>query len=296
MTTTSMYNYVLRNATKIGNKVYAEVPIALCKTDNRYQRAEFTTDSAIGKLVRLWDDRLMDPIKVVPHNDEEKFYVVDGNHRCEAEIIRGNAYILAEILTDMPNKANEVLKAEASIFCAQNNAIDQLTPQDKHNAKCVMGIPENLIIDRVAKKYGVGILKAKNRYKKANTISAYTEVERTARTHGEQLLDDYFYIITQAQWNDSIDGFSQRSVRGICNVLAYHSDDIAQVKRALIPLMKKHTCKELIEKAKEKYSDRYEATQITLYLEDYLHDVCGLPIIYANTDEAKKVKRQRKGA
>lgn len=291
---TALFNSTMNGIHDIGGKKqYAIIPLELCKADERYQRNSSISDRAIGKLVRLWDDNLMDPVKAIPHKEESLFYIVDGWHRVCAMKQKGEEYIIAEILTNFPENANELLVMEAQLFATQNNAVDRLTPAQTHKAKCILGIPENLIIDRVCKKYGVNIGTARNRNKKINTVTAYNKLERLVKASNEETIDNIFYILCASKWNLGTEAFSKRTLEALYNIFAYHKDKQKEICEALLPYMRDNECKHLRSLADAAYPLRYESTQLALFLEDYLHEQIGLPYVYKETKEAQRINRNK---
>lgn len=57
----------------------AVVPLSLCYVNERYQRMR--EHKKIQKLERNWDIRKLTPIVLVPHYEECRFALVDGNGR-----------------------------------------------------------------------------------------------------------------------------------------------------------------------------------------------------------------------
>ena len=74
----------------------AVVPLSRCFVDSRYQGMR--THKHLNRLKNKWDERKLTPIILVPHPEEYRFAVVDGQGRClvapEKGMDRLNAIIL----------------------------------------------------------------------------------------------------------------------------------------------------------------------------------------------------------
>ena len=80
-----MARSIMDNTYTICNKRIASVPVSLMKLDDSYQRE--TDQSNIQKLVRDWDNDRCDFLLVSFRDD--RFYIVDGQHRYTAAEYRG---------------------------------------------------------------------------------------------------------------------------------------------------------------------------------------------------------------
>ena len=76
-----LFEGVMNNAQKIGNKYFACIYTCLLASDTTYQRDDDVNPRKLKKLADNWEDDLCDPIQVSPHPEENKFYVYEGMHR-----------------------------------------------------------------------------------------------------------------------------------------------------------------------------------------------------------------------
>ena len=86
---------VMSNTYSICNKRIASVPVMLMKLDKSYQRV--TDNTNIQKLIRDWDNDRCDFLLVSFRDD--KFYIVDGQHRYTAANYKGIEELPCIILT-----------------------------------------------------------------------------------------------------------------------------------------------------------------------------------------------------
>lgn len=284
--TASIYNLVVNNIQTIGNKKFAYIPLELLTVDSRYQRNNLTKEKKINKLIDSWNKDLMNPILVSPHVEEAMFYIVDGFHRVEAAKRMGLAGIEAEVLFDLPTDTKERLVAEAKLFGNQLKAVDMLTAVQSHNANVLAGVEANILLEKIAEKYNVNMkpVNCKAREKRINTVTAFVTALNAAKK-GEQLLDDIFDIICYAGWNMGTDGFTQYVIQSLSNILSMHPDMRVASKTALKAYFRTKEAELILAEATVKYPLRKKGAQMTLFLEDYLHNTINMPYVYTKAED-----------
>lgn len=83
----------------------AVVPLSCCFVDSRYQGMR--THKHLNRLKNKWDERKLTPIILVPHPEEHRFAVVDGQGRCLVAPEKGMDRLNAIILMDAPEDLDE---------------------------------------------------------------------------------------------------------------------------------------------------------------------------------------------
>lgn len=288
--TADSYNIIANNMQTIGKKKFACIPLNLLATDSRYQRDALTRENKIKFLVDNWDADLMDPIRVSPHPEEALFYIVNGFHRVEAMKRLGARDIEAEVLVDMPTDPEKRLIAEAKLFSNQLKAVDRLTAVQSHNANVLAGTPSNILLERIAERYNVNMkpTSCKGREKRINTITGFVKALEAAKK-GEQLLDDIFSIICYAGWNMGTDGFTGYVIQSLNNILSMHPDMRGATKTALGAYFRTKEPRLVLAEAMTKYPMRERGKQMTLFLEDYLHNTINMPYVYTKAEDIATV-------
>lgn len=280
------YNLIINNMQTIGKKKFAYIPLSLLAVDSRYQREAYTKETKINVLMEAWDFNLCDPIRVSPHSEEGKFYIVDGFHRTEVAKRMGLGGIEAEILTNLPEDPQERLIAEAKLFGNQLNAVDKLTAMQSHNANVIAGVQANITLEKIAEKYNVNLKPAgtANREKRVNTVTGFVKALCAARK-GEDVLDSIFEIICYAGWNMGTDGFSGYVIQSLSNILTMHPDMRDASVTALKEYFRTREPELVLAEATTKYPMRRKGRQMTLFLEDYLHRSIGMPYVYTKAED-----------
>lgn len=288
--TASVYNIIANNMQTIGKKKFACIPLEILATDSRYQRDALTRENKIKFLMDNWDADLMDPIRVSPHPEEALFYIVNGFHRVEAMRRMGATDIEAEVLIDMPSDPKQRLIAEAKLFGNQLKAVDTLTAVQSHNANVLAGVEANILLEKIAEKYNVNMkpTNCKAREKRINTVTAFVTALNAAKK-GEQLLDDIFDIICYAGWNMGTDGFTHWVIQALNNILSMHPDMREASKTALKEYFRTREVENVLAEATVKYPLRKKGAQMTLFLEDYLHNTINMPYVYTKAEDIATV-------
>lgn len=285
----SMYTMIINNAQKIGNKYFAFIPMEMLDFDMSYQRIGLVNGSRIRKLVRLWEENLCDAIQVSPHPEEGKFYVTNGYHRTQAGKEMGKEGMTCEIFMDLAPLDPEVRRlAEAKLFAKQSDAVERLTAVQKHSANIILGTKENVLVHELCKKYnvnekpvGVGARAVFH-----NTVTAMTTALTIAK-RDVNYLDDAFEIICSAGWNNGTNGFSDYVLSCLEWILEYHPDNVKEIKEVLIKYFRGVDPDIIQAKGIAKYPTRHKRVAMTLEVEDYLHEVLGIPYTYTELTLAK---------
>lgn len=277
-----LYSVMKSNIKPVGGKFYVSIPVELLFADYRYQR--FTSKGAkkVRNLVAKWNPAKMDALRVSLHDEECKAAVINGMHRLIAAIILGLDMIECEVVMGLPEDPTERLKAEAHIFVTQNDEVDLLKPHQKHNAGVLLGTPEYVALDKMTRKHGIVFKKtAGGRGKcKAGELAGYSTALRIAKTYGENRIDNIFCVICESRWNLSRQGFSNKVLNAINNVLRLHPQNVEDIMAKCIEYMKPITPAQFMAESLAAYPERTETEQCTLYLEDYLCDKLGLSRVY----------------
>lgn len=291
----TMYTMIINNAQKIGEKYFAFIPMEMLDFDMSYQRIGLVKDSKVRKLVRLWEENLCDAIQVSPHPEEGKFYVTNGYHRTQAGKEMGKEGMTCEIFMDLaPLDPKERRLAEARLFAKQSDAVERLTAVQKHSANIILGTKENVLVHELCKKYNVNEKPAGVGARAVfhNTVTAMTTALTIAR-RDVNYLDDAFEIICSAGWNNGTNGFSDYVLSCVEWILEYHPDNVKEIKEVLIKYFRGVDPDIIQAKGIAKYPTRHKRVAMTLEVEDYLHDVLGIPYTYT---EMTLEKLNKKGA
>lgn len=264
-----LFNLIKSNIQVIGNKQFANVDISLLKADERYQRVNTTRAAKITKLVKAFDFNKMDALKVSVHNDEKKFFIIDGYHRYMAAKELGLSALPCEILK-LPDSGVERLKAEARLFAEQDMAVDKLMPIQTHDANLILGIRENVIVQNLIEKHGIQLKKSiKGQVGTVNTLSGFYTALRVARgANGEEILDKVFSIIIASGWNLTKTGMQKWVIHCLATILKLHNDDMDAVASKLSSSLRGIEPSGLLAVAKAKYPNRTTNQSVILLLED----------------------------
>lgn len=272
----NMYEVTMTNATHIGNKTFANVPIDLLFADPQFQRITETSNSRIQTLVNNWDANKMDALKVSPHPETGNFSIINGYHRFTAAKQLRQKMIEVEIVmfpSEIAMNPAKRLKAEAKLFATQNDEVHRLSPSQKHNANLILGVQENVVLQKVADKHGI-ILHSKYRNNAAypGYLTGFDKALEIAKVGGEQMLDDVFAIIKEGRWILNKDGLRKNTLSYIYTVLRLHQDRRELVVEALKGWFRHIQPTYIAARGGAFYPMRTPYEQKVLVVEDYLHE------------------------
>ena len=264
----------------------AVVPLSCCFVDSRYQGMR--THKHLNRLKNKWDERKLTPIILVPHPEEYRFAVVDGQGRCLVAPEKGMDRLNAIILMDAPEDLDERLKFEAEYFIGQDSEVENIKPLEKHLSRVIIGDSAAVSLDKLLNKYGIKFVSTKGN-REESVLGSYTDTYSIVKVHGEKCLDFIFSIIDNAGWNKETNGYATFVMRALREVWIAHPNDRKEIHRFLSKELRQIDPALFSAEAKAKYPKRDHRVSCVLYVEDLVCDGLGIEKkIYV--DNGKKVK------
>lgn len=264
----------------------AVVPLSCCFVDSRYQGMR--THKHLNRLKNKWDERKLTPIILVPHPEEYRFAVVDGQGRCLVAPEKGMDRLNAIILMDTPEDLDERLKFEAEYFIGQDSEVENVKPLEKHLSRVIIGDSAAVSLDKLLNKYGIKFVATKGN-REESVLGSYTDTYSIVKVHGKKCLDFIFSIIDNAGWNKETNGYATFVMRALREVWIAHPNDRKEIHRFLSKELRQIDPALFSAEAKSKYPKRDHRVSCVLYVEDLVCDGLGIEKkIYV--ENGKKVK------
>lgn len=246
------------------------IDLSLLYVDQRYQGLR--THKRIKKLISNWDERKLSPIIVVPHAEEYRFAVVDGQGRLLAAKELGYETLQAIVLLDAPENNEERLKFEAEVFIGQDDEIEKVKPLEKHLARVIIGDEAALALDNMFKHYNISYTDTKGA-REAGVLGSYPTTYDIANRHGEVCLEFIFSIIHNASWDVEPNGYATfvtESLKDIWTSFQKPSDR-ERIHEYLSDVLREIDPTQFSSNARASYPMRKDTRRAcTLYLEDLL--------------------------
>ncbi len=262
------------------------VPLSCCFVDSRYQGMR--THKHLNRLRSKWDERKLTPIILVPHLEEYRFAIVDGQGRFIVAPEKGMDRLNAIILMDAPEDVDERLKFEAEYFIGQDSEVENVKPLEKHLSRVIIGDSAAVSLDKLLNKYGIKFVSTKGN-REESVLGSYTDTYSIAKVHGEKCLDFIFSIIENAGWNKETNGYATFVMRALREVWIAHPNDRKKIHRFLSKELRQIDPALFSANAKTKYPKRDHRVSCILYVEDMVCDGLGIEKkIYV--DGARKCK------
>lgn len=251
----------------------AVVPLSCCFVDTRYQGMR--THKHLNRLINKWDERKLTPIILVPHPEEYRFAIVDGQGRSKVAPLKGMDRLNAIILMDAPEDLNERLKFEAEYFIGQDSEVENVKPLEKHLSRVIIGDGAATILDKLLKKYGIKFVSTRGQ-REESILGSYTDTYSIAKVHGEKCLDFIFSIIENAGWNKETNGYATFVMRALREIWVAHPNDRKEMHRFLSKELRQLDPSLFSANAKTKYPKRDHRVSCILYTEDMVCDGLGI--------------------
>lgn len=264
----------------------AVVPLSCCFVDSRYQGMR--THKHLNRLKNKWDERKLTPIILVPHPEEYRFAVVDGQGRCLVAPEKGMDRLNAIILMDAPEDLDERLKFEAEYFIGQDSEVENVKPLEKHLSRVIIGDRSATALDKLLKQYKIKFVATKGN-REESVLGSYTDTYSIVKVHGEKCLDFIFSIIENAGWNKETNGYATFVMRALKEVWIAHPNERNKIHRFLSKKLRLIDPALFSADARSTYPKRDHRMSCVLYVEDMVCDGLGIEKkIYV--DNGKKVK------
>ena len=264
----------------------AVVPLSCCFVDSRYQGMR--THKHLNRLKNKWDERKLTPIILVPHPEEYRFAVVDGQGRCLVAPEKGMDRLNAIILMDAPEDLDERLRFEAEYFIGQDSEVENVKPLEKHLSRVIIGDSAAVSLDKLLNKYGIKFVATKGN-REESVLGSYTDTYSIVKVHGEKCLDFIFSIIDNAGWNKETNGYATFVMRALREVWIAHPNNRKEIHKFLSKELRQIDPALFSAEAKSKYPKRDHRVSCVLYVEDLVCDGLGIEKkIYV--ENGKKVK------
>jgi hypothetical protein len=169
------------------------------KIDETYQRTLETGSSQalIRRIAMYWDWGLCQPLFVARRSDGG-LYVVDGQHRLAAAILRGDIWQLPCVVSSFDTAADE-----AASFVALNQQRRPLTKLDVFKAELAAGDREAVAIVATVEAAGLHIASSTNLATiKPGSVSNIGGLQRCIRAHGPGILQRALEALRTAYPNE----------------------------------------------------------------------------------------------
>ena len=267
----------------------AVVPLSCCFVDSRYQGMR--THKHLNRLKNKWDERKLTPIILVPHPEEYRFAVVDGQGRCLVAPEKGMDRLNAIILMDAPEDLDERLKFEAEYFIGQDSEVENVKPLEKHLSRVIIGDSAAVSLDKLLNKYGIKFVATKGN-REESVLGSYTDTYSIVKVHGEKCLDFIFSIIDNAGWNKETNGYATFVMRALREVWIAHPNDRKEIHSFLSKELRQIDPALFSAEAKSKYPKRDHRVSCVLYVEDLVCDSLGIEKkIYVENGQKVKISK-----
>lgn len=264
----------------------AVVPLSLCYVDERYQGMR--SHKHLNRLENKWDERKLTPIILVPHPEEFRFAIVDGQGRSKVAPKKGLDRLNAIILMDAPEDADDRLKFEAEYFIGQDSEVENVKPLEKHLSRVILGDKAAVDMDKLLNKYHIKFVSTKgNRDEKI--LGSYSDTYSICNSRGEKCLDFIFSIIKNAGWDNETNGYATFVLRALRDIWINYPNERKEIHNYLSKELRRIDPALFSANSKAKYPKRDHRKSCTLYVEDLICSGLGIEKRIIYNDEKYKV-------
>lgn len=250
---------LFKNAQKVGNKIFLEIPLNMMRIDRKmYQRPP---QNHARTIAREWNEDRCDPLKVNYRNDGY-FYVIDGQHRREAGIMRCLDTLTCIVYVGL------TVKEEADIFVETNTNSSRPDPYDTYKANICRGEATDMAIHEVCTHFGVKV----ERHKGTKTLKSVSTAREVIRRHGKETLFWIFNLIENSEWHLYTDAYTSDIMASLCNVKIQYEKNLDEAEKALLAFFKNSNPKEITALANATYPQCYRRERFMKLLVDIIKE------------------------
>lgn len=245
-----------------------EVPVDLLTIDPLYQTDE-RTQRSLKKLIDNWDENKLEPITVVPHEEEGMFYIVNGYGRWVASqsLPTPKKYLCSIVLLGLSKNKEKRRVQEAELYAYQNRDCSKMTPIQNHGALKIIGEPSVVLFEKLRDKYNFDFGFGKKTSKKVNTIGSYSETLNMVKARDERCFDFIFSTLIACGFDKKVNGYSTYVLRAMRDIYDNYGDK-KEIANALIEILRGITPEQFKSYAITKYPNLEYRSACTMYLED----------------------------
>lgn len=257
---TSRAEMILNTVSELWGKRTAIVPVDLLDVDYSYQRVR---TAHVNKIYDKWDPNQCDYL-IVSYRDD-KFYIIDGQHRYYAALARGVKDLPCIIRTGL------TMEDEARIFVEMNTSRKPLNPFDTFKANIANGnenIPEvkvDMIIKRVCDKHGIKVRQVKTSTE-PKVLRTVTQARNIVGKdgNGEHRLDWIFDLIAKSDWAECPESYGSDLLTVFSVYYSNNINDLENAKSRAIKGMCEISPTEFVAKAMYRYNTYKRIGALTL--------------------------------
>jgi hypothetical protein len=184
--------------------------------DDSYQRSldADSSQALIRRIAAQWDWGLCQPLFVARRGDGG-LYVVDGQHRLAAAVLRGDIPQLPCVVSQFDSATHE-----AAAFVSLNQQRRPLTALDLFKAALAAGDGEALKIKAALDQAGLRLASTtNNQTMKAGQVANVGGLQRCLRAYGDQVLATALRVLARA-WQQQVLRYAGSIFPGIVAIVA----------------------------------------------------------------------------
>lgn len=251
-----------------GCRALYEIPVDLMTIDPLYQTDE-RTQRSLKKLIENWDENKLEPITIVPHEEEGMFYIVNGYGRWTAKKqIEGlDSYLSSIVLLGLSKNPEERRIQEAELYAYQNRDCSKMTPIQNHGALKILGDPSVIMFEKLRDKYHFDFGAGKKTCSKPNTIGSYSETLNMIKTREERCFDFIFSTLIACGFDKKSSGYATYVLRPMRDIYDNYGDK-KEIVEAIVQILRGITPIQFKSYAVTKYPNLESRSACSMYLED----------------------------
>ena len=258
---------VMNNTTDLDGIRLGSVPVMLMKVDHRYQRP---VDSVhVNKISKDFNKRYLNCI-IVSYRDGY-FWILDGQHRYNAAVIKGITNLTCIILTDLTSQEEAKMFKDLNINHKKPDPYKLFKANVWNGDKSDPEVVIDLEIKRICDKYNIEVKKVgyKTTGKNLRCLSRARTIVGSPSYDGIACFEWIIDLLNMTDWAD----VSNTYIREVILMLKdfwIDNNGNAELEKKLIKVLNSTTPSEMMNTAKHDYPKHGIETAMSLCLRDMM--------------------------
>lgn len=260
---------IMSNTYRICNKRIGSILVDLLSLDYLYQRP--VSAKEIEALITEWDDDRCDFLLVSYRDD--KFYIIDGQHRYTAAKFKGIKELPCIILTGLTREK------EALIFSQQNRNVKKLSVIDTFKANIACGdtsiqeVRIDMEINRICSAHSIKVAHASRYTKDEKILRSLSRARRIVKGNGADCFEWIIETICDSDWNTCSISYTEEIIGTLKNFYVENKENLPSFKTRIRNVMNSITPMQLIAKAKLEHAEYSVQTGLNICFKELVDGV-----------------------
>ena len=263
---------IMRNTTELDGIRLGSIPVQLLKVDHRYQRP--VNSAHVNKISKDFNKKYLNCI-IVSYRDGY-FWILDGQHRYNAAVIKGVETLTCIIITDLTSQEEAKMFKDLNINHKKPDPYKLFKANVWNGDKSDPEVAVDLEIKRICDKYNIEVKKVGNGTKGKNLrcLSRVRWIVGSTSYDGATCFEWIIDLLNMTNWADVSNTYIREVILMLKNLWVdnHENANFADLEKKLIEVLNSTTPSMMMNKARHDYPKYAIEPAMTLCLKDMIEN------------------------